>query len=421
MTAKAWGERENLTLSRAELDNCRPVGAGPVVRAFCPFHGSDKQRSLRVNLDTGHFKCFSCEAWGYLDEARERRGDAMAAPMRPPMPAPTRPTKPAQPEPEARPELEATLAAYRAALPGSPGEAYLRERGFSLEFAQAAGIGYAAPGTWANPARDWHGGRVVFAHTTPAGQLVNLYGRAAGDAPKTLKHDHLPGAKGYFNAQALASGSGPVTLCEGAFDALALMAAGAPRVVAVFGVTGWRWGWARDVRELIFALDSDETGSQKLRELSREAAHRGRRVAYLEPGAYGSEKDAAAAWAAGVLDVGELGGIFDAETRQNRPESPERPAMAENPLTDAPPAPGASDAPERIGICGHVLEPERIEECRACTAARALRLMPPEIVAEMREHMPELEPEIRERNPVLADAIWGEASPKPEPDPAGFV
>ena len=34
-----------------------------------------------------------------------------------------------------------------------------------------------------------------------------------------------------------------------------LQAAGVPRVVAIFGVQGWRWAWA--VRELVFALDAD--------------------------------------------------------------------------------------------------------------------------------------------------------------------
>ena len=29
-------------------------------------------------------------------------------------------------------------------------------------------------------------------------------------------------------------------VCEGAFDALGLLAAGVPRVVAIFGVQGWR-------------------------------------------------------------------------------------------------------------------------------------------------------------------------------------
>ena len=31
-----------------------------------------------------------------------------------------------------------------------------------------------------------------------------------------------------------------IEACEGAFDALALMAAGVSRVVAIFGVQGWR-------------------------------------------------------------------------------------------------------------------------------------------------------------------------------------
>lgn len=411
---KAWGERENLTLSRAELDNCRPTGAGRVLRAFCPFHGSDKQRSLRVNLDTGHFKCFACDAWGYLDSARHSRraGDkpiygASYAHAR----APSRTPKPPKPEPDARPELAELMAQYRAALPGSPGEAYLLERRIPLDVAQAAGVGYSPPGQWAHrnaagrPVRDWHRGRLVFPHTTPAGDIVNLYGRAVGDAPKGERHDHLAGAKGYFHAQALRDGSGPVTVCEGAFDALALMAAGAPRVVAVFGVTGWRWGWAKDVRELLFALDTDETGSEKLRELAREAAHRGRRVAYLEPGAYGSEKDAAAAWAAGVLDVGELAGIFDAQTRQNRPETPERPAMMENPLREEPPAPGANDEPGGRCLCGFALKSGQSEASRA---ERILRTLPATILDEMRlQRGAWLELETRKHNPTLADALWG--------------
>ena len=49
-------------------------------------------------------------------------------------------------------------------------------------------------------------------------------------------------------------------VCEGAFGALALLAAGMPRVVAIFGVQGWRWDWVREVRELVFALDADAAG-----------------------------------------------------------------------------------------------------------------------------------------------------------------
>jgi hypothetical protein len=168
-------------------------------------------------------------------------------------------------------------------------------------------VGYAAPGTWPHPARDWRGGRVVFPHTTPDGRLVNLYGRAVDTAeqvPKTKRHDHLPGDKGCFNAVALRAGAGPLWVCEGAFDALALLAAGVPRVVAIFGVHGWRWDWVHQVRALVFALDADAAGQQQWRTLVREAALRGKRVAGLEPTAYGGHKDASAAWAAGVLAVG---------------------------------------------------------------------------------------------------------------------
>src|SRR5712691_12607036 len=66
--------RENLTLSEADLAACKPIAGegGHVLRALCPFHGSDRQRSLRVQLSSGRFVCFACGAWGYLAEARER-------------------------------------------------------------------------------------------------------------------------------------------------------------------------------------------------------------------------------------------------------------------------------------------------------------------------------------------------------------
>ena len=317
---------ENLTLTEAELAACKPIAGegGHVLRALCPFHGSDHQRSLRVTLATGRFVCFACGAWGYLAEARERwREDQQreAAIRRPPArsPRPQRPrpwsppaaARPAPPPPRepapARPDLAQQLAAFQAALPGSRGEAYLRQRGIPLALAQQLGVGYAAPGTWPHAARDWRGGRVVFPHTTPDGRLVNLYGRAVGTAeevPKAKRHDHLPGEHGYFNAAALPAGAGPLWVCEGAFDALALLAAGVPRVVAIFGVQGWRWVWAKEVRELVWALDADAAGQQQWRQLAREAALRGKRVAVLPPAAYGGYKDASAAWAAGVLAVG---------------------------------------------------------------------------------------------------------------------
>jgi hypothetical protein len=77
------------------------------------------------------------------------------------------------------------------------------------------------------------------------------------------------------------------------------------RVVAIFGVQGWRWAWAREVRALVFALDADAAGEQAWRALARQAALRGKRVEVLEPTAYGEHKDVNEAWVAGELTVGD--------------------------------------------------------------------------------------------------------------------
>src|SRR5712691_8934673 len=283
--------RDNLTLSEADLAACRPIvgEGGHVLRALCPFHGSDRQRSLRVQVHSGRFVCFACGAWGYMDTARaqwreeQQRQAAFRRPLarrqrmpsrRQPPPLRARPPvaaarklsahPPAPPAPvPVRPDLAQQLAAFQAALPGSRGDTYLQQRGIPLALALQYGVGYAAPGRWPHAARDWRGGRVVFPHTTPDGRLVNLYGRAVGTAeqmPKAKRHDHLPGAKGYFHAAALQAGEEPLWVCEGAFDALALLAAGVPRVVAIFGVQGWRWAWAWAVREFVLALDADAAG-----------------------------------------------------------------------------------------------------------------------------------------------------------------
>src|SRR2546426_11751719 len=77
MNLSSETSRENLTLSEADLAACHPIvgEGGHVLRALCPFHGSERQRSLRVQVHSGRFVCFACGAWGYLAEARERWQD----------------------------------------------------------------------------------------------------------------------------------------------------------------------------------------------------------------------------------------------------------------------------------------------------------------------------------------------------------
>jgi len=177
--------------------------------------------------------CFACGAWGYMETARTQwreEQQRQAAFPRPParrqrmphrgqpppgLPRPpaaagklaTDPPAPHEPAP-ARSDLAPQLAAFQAVLPGSRGAASLQQRG----------VGSGAPGRWPHPAREWRDGRVVFPHTTPDGRVVNLYGRAVcteEQVPKAKRHDHLPGAKGYFNATALQAGAGPAVGVRG--------------------------------------------------------------------------------------------------------------------------------------------------------------------------------------------------------------
>ncbi len=318
MTQASYGENENLTLTDADLTSQhgapKPYAGGSRARAYCPVHGGENQRSLEVDLGTGRFFCHNCRAWGYMDWAREmfreERGLERDAPQRPRrLQRPARVPPPPPPPPPVEPvraDLDALLTRFQEALPGSWGQRYLELRGIPLDVARAHGIGYASPKEW--PGRGWKGGRLVVPHTTPEGRVVNLYGRAVakGDVPKQIKHDHLRGNKGWFHARAVREGEGPLYVCEAPLDALALVAAGYERSTAIFGTHGWRWEWIpQDVRRIVLATDADQGGEKAREKIGGEARMRGIGVAYLDAESYGGEKDAAAAYAGGVLRIGQ--------------------------------------------------------------------------------------------------------------------
>lgn len=317
-----YGENENLTLTDDDLSvngAPKPQAGGEKVRAFCPVHGGDQQRSLEVDMKTGRFFCHNCRCWGYMDWAREefarekgleketvtRRATTRRVTRKTPPPPP----KPIEP---VRDDLDELLANYQEALPGSWGEKYLQHRNVPLDLAKQYGIGYASSKGWFG--RGWKGGRLVIPHHRPDGLLVNLYGRAVaiGKVPQESKHDHLSGNKGWFNARVLHEGEGPLFICEAGLDALALIASGYDRTIAIYGTHGWRWHWVpKNIRQIVIAADADEGGDTVRETIGKEARYRGIEVAYLDKANYGGEKDAAAAYVAGVLTVGE----FPASTR----------------------------------------------------------------------------------------------------------
>lgn len=284
------------TLTEAQLSECRPLRQGKQIRAYCPFHGGDHQRSLSIDIASGRFYCFACQIWGYMDWARLRSPAPVATPAPAPAPVPT----------SLKPSLHALLARWQQMLPGSPAEAYLQQRGIPLPLAVEHGLGFAPTGQWPQrpEASRWPKGRLVIPHTNPDGDVVNLYSRAIGDAPRPIRHDHLAGPKGYFSAAALAPGA-RIWVCEGALDALSLLAAGVPRAIAIFGVEGWRMSWMPPESSFVFALDADPAGKQALSRLGRQLRLRGRKVSYLDAANLGGAKDVNEAWVTGTLQYND--------------------------------------------------------------------------------------------------------------------
>ena len=228
-------------------------------------------------------------------DPKELSGDDSAAPVL---------KKPVAP---VRPDLPQLLEQMQSDLPGSLGEVYLANRGFSLEIAQKFGLGYATNDTW--PGRRALNGRLVFPHLNPDGRIINLYGRAVDfdDVPKQARHDHLPGNKGFFNAPTIrraARHGAPLYVCEGSFDALALMAYGIEHAIAIFGVNGWRSEWIAGQRRIVFAFDNDETGIREVEKLRKPASFAADLVERLAASAYGDRKDVAKAFEDGVLSAG---------------------------------------------------------------------------------------------------------------------
>lgn len=308
---------------------------GTVWIGLCPFH-QEKTPSFTVSKTRQIFKCFGCGEGGdvltfvskferlSLRDSIQRLREIAGAPNEARKNSKNRcdpslvgltgglslPLSDLAPTPALRVDLKPVLERYQAALPGSLGEIFLKHRGISLKTAQKFGLGYAADGQWEHRiptgtlARNWKWGRLVFPHTDPAGNLINLYGRAVGldsKVPRDQRHDHLPGQKGYFNSQTLAHSVSPVW-CEGPFDALTLLELGIP-AVAIFGIDGWHWEWAQSLQTFYFAFDADAAGQLGWKRLARQCVLRGKKVWFIPPEVYGEQKDINAAHCAGTLQV----------------------------------------------------------------------------------------------------------------------
>ena len=166
---------EAVRFSMADLETYRNQGqgrrAGKYLRFFCPIHGGDHQRSLSLEPESGRFQCFTCGAWGYLEEKRQewveqkrqawleerqrntpwsqagwKPSHSNRVMVKPNLPAAKEALSLAEsnPEPVARAELVPVLTELQKSLAGSLGEKYLNMRRVSMQLALALGVGYAA-------------------------------------------------------------------------------------------------------------------------------------------------------------------------------------------------------------------------------------------------------------------------------------
>jgi len=247
------GQHITERITRTELEaraTLPPRASGGLVRMGCSFHGGDHQRSLVLDPATGRFHCWSCGAWGYLDNGapppsrRERQAASIkkAFSLQPKPPAPA-------PDPDA---LEAVAATYGGAVPllGTPGAIYLLGRHLDPHHAAAADVRYAAD-FYGRPA-------IIFPMCDRGGHLVAVSGRYIdGMAPKTRHMGRA--ALGVFATPA-AWAADPQVLVEGPVDALVLAQGGQP-AIALMGKDVKPWLMRHlGLKRVVLALDADVPG-----------------------------------------------------------------------------------------------------------------------------------------------------------------
>jgi Toprim-like len=311
------------------------VQSGERLRAYCPIHGSDHQRSLSIDLGTGWGFCHSCHAtvrvqpiapviasgqgnrYGQRSANDGGFGDRASAQL---LPVPSmhpyqlRQMRSTTPLPHWQQEEVAALKAVapimRAALASSRrAQLYLNERALPPAFALASGVGYLSRAAQEQVPlsteqqrllKRWIG-RIIFPIGSPGGQgfigrtLLRWEPGMDENAHKALLEQ--PGAPrrwiktnpaGWFGFDAPAYLDEQVVLVEGGFDRLVLLAAGLPAnaVIALVGTAArpaWLARLAPQVKCVVLALDADDGGEIAMERLAEEFRQAGFVVTRCSP------------------------------------------------------------------------------------------------------------------------------------------
>lgn len=315
---------ERVIIRESALPDLRRSGGR--LRASCPIHGSDHQRSLSIQPEgeyAGFGQCFSCGVEVLVEEMNPdaaRRLVAMGAqpitPERLLRPIKRYHAEGAPWQQEERAQLACLEPRMRRALLASERvRAYLAERGIPLELAEAQGIGYIPPEaaklSELRPLQKWLD-RLIFPLSSPdgrgyAGRSLYLWQPGmdenehkallealAGQEQEASEAAHERGEylpvlhrrwektypAGWYGLADLDSDCEHVIIVEGPFDRLALVAACgdfAGHIVALVGSRDGRTGdWlpAR-VQHAVIALDGDEKGREAAEALRQSLAEKG--------------------------------------------------------------------------------------------------------------------------------------------------
>ncbi len=329
MTITSQTTRGGKVIHRLSLgDLVDAVESGDRLRAYCPIHGGDHQRSLSIDRTTGWGYCHSCHATVLVEtrdptiidrrwnshEKRGYGGDTLSPPPcvdhLPPSSLRQDPLRLPGWQHDEVAALRAVTPLMHASLTTSRwAQGYLNERGIPPTIASAAHIGYLSRCAWEQAPvsteqrsllKRWIG-RIVFPLGSPDGQgfigrtllkwkpgMDENAHKAILDQPGAPRRWIKTNPAGWFGFEAPGLLTEWVILVEGSFDRLALLTAGFPAtsVLALVG-TAARPAWlarsAPQVKAVVLAFDSDDGGKTAMERLAVEFRQVGLTVVLCPP------------------------------------------------------------------------------------------------------------------------------------------
>ncbi len=321
-------------LSPGDLgDAVESRGGGGRLRAYCPIHGGDHQRSLSIDPETGWGFCHCCHATVLVTSTGSRlvggrayahaQCNASSNILTFPPRADHHSSTPARPS-LVQHIYRATTAsgwqrdeviAHTAVAPlmcealasSRKAQGYLNERGIPLAVARASGIGYLSRAVWEQAPTEWRSlltrwiGRIIFPLGSPEGQgfigrtllrwepgMDENAHKALLDQPGSPRRWIKTNPAGWFGFDETSRLTKQIVLVEGGFDRLTLLAAGFPAtsVLALVG-TAARPAWlarsAPQVKGVVLGLDADDGGQTAMERLAGEFRQAGLAVVLCPP------------------------------------------------------------------------------------------------------------------------------------------